>query len=137
MAFACVEKAGSLSSAAARTTPELAAFKQHFLYFLPLPHGHGSFRPVFILIIIAELCRVRYAANRRLEIDFVLSEKSRIGRAREAIAYWFKFQSDHSLTWREPRLRVVLRRLAEQLSVLSSPKTGRPMSVMRMKQNWE
>lgn len=21
-------------------------FKQHFLYFLPLPHGHGSFRPI-------------------------------------------------------------------------------------------
>lgn len=20
-------------------------FKQHFLYFFPLPHGHGSFRP--------------------------------------------------------------------------------------------
>jgi hypothetical protein len=20
---------------------------QHFLYFLPLPHGHGSFRPTF------------------------------------------------------------------------------------------
>ncbi len=22
-----------------------ASFPQHFLYFLPLPHGHGSFRP--------------------------------------------------------------------------------------------
>jgi hypothetical protein len=21
-------------------------FKQHFLYFFPLPHGHGSFRPI-------------------------------------------------------------------------------------------
>src|SRR5690606_28456737 len=21
---------------------------QHFLYFLPLPHGHGSFRPTFL-----------------------------------------------------------------------------------------
>jgi len=21
--------------------------RQHFLYFLPLPHGHGSFRPIF------------------------------------------------------------------------------------------
>jgi glutathione S-transferase len=21
--------------------------KQHFLYFLPLPHGHGSLRPIF------------------------------------------------------------------------------------------
>jgi hypothetical protein len=22
-------------------------FPQHFLYFLPLSHGHGSFRPIF------------------------------------------------------------------------------------------
>ena len=22
-------------------------FPQHFLYFLPLPHGHGSLRPTF------------------------------------------------------------------------------------------
>jgi hypothetical protein len=22
--------------------------KQHFLYFLPLPHGQGSFRPIFM-----------------------------------------------------------------------------------------
>lgn len=23
-------------------------FPQHFLYFFPLPHGHGSFRPIFL-----------------------------------------------------------------------------------------
>jgi hypothetical protein len=23
---------------------------QHFLYFLPLPHGHGSLRPIFCLV---------------------------------------------------------------------------------------
>lgn len=25
-----------------------AFFPQHFLYFLPEPHGHGSFRPIFL-----------------------------------------------------------------------------------------
>ena len=24
-----------------------ASLPQHFLYFFPLPHGHGSFRPTF------------------------------------------------------------------------------------------
>src|SRR5712672_46985 len=38
-------------------TPRFAAFKQHFLNFLPLPHGHGSFLPVFIFGVIAESCR--------------------------------------------------------------------------------
>jgi len=33
---------------APRCTPGLAAFEQHFLNLLPLPHGHGSFLPVFI-----------------------------------------------------------------------------------------
>ena len=27
--------------------PGFTAAWQHFLYFLPLPHGHGSFRPTF------------------------------------------------------------------------------------------
>lgn len=31
-----------------RRATGLAAFKQHFLNFLPLRHGHGSFPPVFI-----------------------------------------------------------------------------------------
>jgi hypothetical protein len=26
-------------------------FKQHFLYFLPLPHGHGSFLPIFSSVL--------------------------------------------------------------------------------------
>ena len=34
----------------------LAVPKQHFLNFLPLPHGHGSFLPVFIIWMIAESC---------------------------------------------------------------------------------
>jgi hypothetical protein len=25
-------------------------FKQHFLYFFPLPHGHGAFLPIFLVI---------------------------------------------------------------------------------------
>jgi len=28
-----------------RLTQQQAATPQHFLYFLPLPHGHGSFWP--------------------------------------------------------------------------------------------
>ena len=32
-------------------TPGLEAFKQHFLNFLPLPHGHDSFLPVFISLL--------------------------------------------------------------------------------------
>ena len=24
-------------------------FKQHFLYFFPLPHGHGAFLPIFLV----------------------------------------------------------------------------------------
>jgi len=34
----------------------MATVKQHFLYFLPLPHGHGSFLPVFIFAIVLLLC---------------------------------------------------------------------------------
>ena len=30
-------------------------FPQHFLYFLPLSHGHGSFRPIFGLDCFALL----------------------------------------------------------------------------------
>jgi len=30
-----------------RPSRTLAYCKQHFLYFLPLPHGHGSLRPTF------------------------------------------------------------------------------------------
>lgn len=26
----------------------ISYFPQHFLYFSPLPHGHGSFRPTFL-----------------------------------------------------------------------------------------
>src|SRR4051794_30264903 len=37
---------------------------QHFLYFLPLPHGHGSFLPVFA---IALLLGLREAARFSLE----------------------------------------------------------------------
>src|SRR6266446_61580 len=57
MACACAKKAGSRSGVCAGRTPRFAAFKQHFLNFLPLPHGHGSFLPVFIFGVIAESCR--------------------------------------------------------------------------------
>jgi hypothetical protein len=30
-----------------RTTPTTIDFRQHSLYFWPLPHGQGSFRPTF------------------------------------------------------------------------------------------
>ena len=49
--------AGSGSDMRLRCTPCSVAFKQHFLNFLPLPHGHGSFRRVFIFAIMAELHR--------------------------------------------------------------------------------
>ena len=30
-----------------------AAEAQHLLYFLPLPHGQGSLRPIFLLVMAA------------------------------------------------------------------------------------
>ena len=39
-----VEKA-----AVCRPPPTLILHSQHFLYFLPLPHGHGSFRPTLLV----------------------------------------------------------------------------------------
>lgn len=33
-----------------------AFFPQHFLYFLPLPHGHGSFLPIFFSLRIVPDC---------------------------------------------------------------------------------
>ena len=30
----------------------LFLFIQQYLYFLPLPHGHGSFRPIFLPTIL-------------------------------------------------------------------------------------
>ena len=32
-----------------------AAEAQHLLYFLPLPHGQGSLRPIFLLVMAAEV----------------------------------------------------------------------------------
>jgi len=36
-----------------RCAPGMIHAPQHFLYFLPLPHGHGAFLPVlgFVLLI--------------------------------------------------------------------------------------
>src|SRR5690606_29225759 len=52
------KKAESCAGVGARRTLGLATFKQHFLNFLPLPHEHGSFLPIFILGIIAESCHL-------------------------------------------------------------------------------
>jgi hypothetical protein len=57
MACALAKKAGSRSGMGPRRTSGVAAPKQHLLNFLPLPHRHGSFLPIFIFGIIAESCR--------------------------------------------------------------------------------
>src|SRR5450755_1230181 len=57
MACAFAKKAGSRSGMGPRRTSGVAAPKQHLLNFLPLPHRHGSFLPLFIFGIIAESCR--------------------------------------------------------------------------------
>lgn len=49
--FGIVLQPGGFDGVAGHTTysdPLPRALRQHFLYFFPEPHGHGSLRPVFL-----------------------------------------------------------------------------------------
>lgn len=42
---------------------------QHFLYFLPLPHGQGSLRPTFSGVVTREVSRVRFSFCSRFQFS--------------------------------------------------------------------
>src|SRR6056297_451346 len=46
--------------------------RQHFLYFFPLPHGQGSFLPIF-LIALKVLMELRFFSEERLEGELPFS----------------------------------------------------------------
>ena len=57
--------------------------RQHFLYFRPLPHGHGSLRPALKPAFESSACRVFMRASGRSPARRRSARRSRYGRAWE------------------------------------------------------
>ena len=59
---------------------------QHFLYFLPLPHGHGSLRPIFVTLLGATTVRVACWAASYASADVSTTIPGRVAEAEPAPA---------------------------------------------------